>query len=96
MRVQTRQVHHRNSQPYLVYTGETRSEPGQKTVVIWRETAGWDESDYAADRDFIAELPEVAVAAAIYLNGNSVLNRAGSRAIEPLFKERMFAGVEES
>ena len=96
LRRQTRQVYHRNGIRYLVYTGETRSEPGQKTVVLWRETAGWAESDYAADRDFIAQLPEVADAAAVYLNGNSALNRAGSRAIEPLFKERMFAGVEES
>lgn len=95
LRVQTRRVYQRNGRRYQVHQGETRSEPGQKTVVIWRATAGWDEADYAADRDFIAGLPEVAAAAAVYLNGDSALNRADCRAIEPVFKARMFAGVEE-
>ena len=95
LRVQTRRVYHRNGRRYQVHQGETRSAPGQNTAVIWRATAGWDEADYAADRDFIAGLPEVVAAAAVYLNGDSALNRADCRAIEPVFKARMFAGVEE-
>ncbi len=95
LRVQSRRVYQRDGRRYQVHQGETRSEPGQKTVVIWRETAGWTEADYAADRDFIAGLPEVVAAAAVYLNGDSALNRADCRAIEPVFKARMFAGVEE-
>ena len=95
LRVQTRRVYQRNGRRYQVHQGETRSKPGQKTVVLWRATAGWDEADYAADRDFIAGLPEVVAAAAVYLNGDSALNRADCRAIEPVFKARMFAGVEE-
>ena len=95
LRVKSRQVYQRDGRPYLVYRGETRAEPGKSVAVIWRETAGWTESDYAADREFIAEQQLAGDADIVYLNSGAAYSRKGSRAIEPLFKERMFAGVEE-
>lgn len=68
--------------------------PVGNDAVIWRETAGWGAGDYAADREFIVEEQLAGAAAIVYLNGGAAYPREGSRALEPLFKERMFAGVE--
>ncbi len=75
---------------YLVYRGTTRE--GQRAAVIWRETAGWTEDDYKRDRDFVAEHKLTEGAALIYVNGDSFI--PGVRALEGVFKARMFAGVE--
>ena len=93
LRVQSRQVYQRDGRRYLVYRGEIRAEPGQLAAVIWRETAGWTEGDYAADRAFIIEQQLAGGAAILYLNSGAAAPQAGSRPIEPLFKARMFAGV---
>ncbi len=93
LRVQSRQVYQRDGRRYLVYRGEIRAEPGQLAAVIWRETAGWTEWDYAADRAFIIEQQLAGGAAILYLNSGAAAPQAGCRAIEPLFKARMFAGV---
>ena len=93
LRVQSRQVYQRDGRRYLVYRGEIRAEPGQLAAVIWRETAGWTEGDYAADRAFIIEQQLAGGADILYLNSGAAAPQAGSRPIEPLFKARMFAGV---
>ncbi len=75
---------------YLVYRGTTRD--GQSVVVIWRETAGWTDEDYQRDRDFVAAQKLTEGADLIYVNGDSLI--PGARALEGVFKARMFVGTE--
>ena len=37
---------------YLVFRGETRAAPGHQVVVIWRETEGWTEEEFARGPGF--------------------------------------------
>lgn len=96
LRAATRRVYYREGQRYLVYAGVTPAAPGGSAAVIWRETAGWSMADYAADRDFMAELPEAATAAVAYVNGGGVWLRAEKRATELAFYDLMFAAVGDS
>ena len=86
----TRRVYSDGGRRYLVYKGKTREE--SVVTVIWRETEGWEEKDYVRDRDLVAELELVAGADEVFVNGDSHIPNA--RALEPLFKSRMFAGVD--
>ncbi|MFO7296371.1 MAG: site-specific DNA-methyltransferase, partial [Clostridia bacterium] len=88
--VAKRQVLDDNGRCYLVYRGTTRE--GKRTVVIWRETAGWTEEDYKRDRDFVAKHKFTEGADVIYVNGDSLI--PGAQALEGVFKAKMFAGVE--
>lgn len=90
LRVQTRRVYSDGGRRYLVYKGRNHKE--SVVTVIWRETEGWEEKDYVRDRDFVAELEIVAGADEVFVNGDSLIPNA--RALEPLFKSRMFAGVD--
>ena len=91
LNVRTRRTYDDSGRYYLVYRGETRAEPGREVVVVWRETAGWTEDDFDRDRAFVAERELAAGADVVYVNGDSAIPDA--RAIEPLFKARIFAGV---
>jgi len=75
---------------YLVCHGDTRE--GRKVAVIWRETEGWKEKDYARDKAFVAKQQLTEGVDDVYVNGDSYI--PGARALEPLFKARMFADVE--
>ncbi len=88
--VQTRRVYNNEGHRYLVYTGKNREDSA--VTVIWRETEGWEQEDYARDRDFIAGLQLTAGADEVFVNGDSLIPDA--QALEPLFKSRMFAGVD--
>ncbi len=88
--VEKRQVLSDGGRRYLVYRGTTRD--GQRAVVIWRETAGWKEEDYQRDRDFVVQHKLTEGADLVYVNGDSFI--PGARALEGVFKARMFAGVE--
>ncbi|HOE17288.1 MAG TPA: site-specific DNA-methyltransferase [Syntrophorhabdaceae bacterium] len=88
--VQTRTVHDDNDRRYLVYRGTTRE--GRRTVVIWRETEGWAEEDYKRDKEFTAAQKLTEGVDEIYVNGDSLI--PGARALEAVFKARMFAPVE--
>jgi len=99
LHVQTRRVYHLPSPlgrgaggegRYLVYRGITRQ--GRRVAVIWRETEGWKKEDYERDKQFVAEHKLTAGADEVYVNGDSLL--PGARALEGLFKARMFAEVE--
>ena len=76
---------------YLVYRGTTRD--GQRVAVIWRDTDGWAKEDYERDRDFVASTGLAKGADVVYVNGDSLI--PGAQALEPVFKARMFAPVEE-
>ncbi len=86
LRVRRRKVYYDEDRKYLVYRGTANA---QEIVVIWRETAGWEPSDYRRDQQFVITEKIADGTDAVYVNGVSFL--AGAKALEPLFKERMFA-----
>lgn len=90
LQVSARQVYRDSGHRYLVYKGKNREESA--VTVIWRETEGWGKLDYTRDRDFVARLELTAGADQVFVNGDSLIPNA--RALEPLFKSRMFAGVD--
>jgi len=88
--VQTRRVYDDEGRHYLVYRGALRN---SRTVAdIWRETKDWAEEDYRRDRDFVKEQKVAKGGDEICTNGDSFDRWAP--ALDGLFKERMFAGVE--
>ena len=93
LNVWKRETYDDNGRCYLVYRGETRDAPGRKVVVIWRETEGWTEGDFARDRDFVDRHAITGDADRVYVNGGSCILNA--KPIEPMFKARMFAGVND-
>ncbi len=92
LKVRRRRTFDDDGRRYLVYRGETRANPGRAVAVIWRATEGWAEEDFARDRDFVAEHNLAGGADTVYVNGDSCI--PGAKPIEPMFKERMFAGVD--
>lgn len=90
LHVQSRKVYENKGHKYLVYRGKTRE--GQNISVIWRETEGWTKEDFQRDRDFVAKQNLCNGADDIFVNGDSFIPNA--RALEPIFKAKMFAPVE--
>ena len=86
LQVRTRKVIYDDERKYLVYRGTA---DGQETVVVWRETAGWAPEDYRRDQQFLDARKIAEGADVVYANGVCFLT--GAKALEPLFKERMFA-----
>ena len=74
---------------YLVYRGRVDR---RRVAVIWRERAGWEQADYQRDKQFVAEHRLAEGADEVYVNGDSFI--PGARALEGLFKTRLFAAVE--
>lgn len=89
LNVSIRKVYEDDGRRYLVYRGETREAPGQEIAVIWRETKGWTPSDFERDRKFVTEQKLIQDVDTIYVNGDSCIPNA--KAVEPIFKARMFA-----
>jgi len=89
LHVKTRRVYDDNGRRYLVYRGMVDN---RQVVVIWRETESWEQADYERDRQFVAENKLAEGADELYVNGDSLI--PGARALEGLFKVRMFAEVE--
>jgi len=79
---------------YVVYRGriDHRSLRGRQVVVIWRDTAGWEKKDFERDKAFAAEQKLTEGADEVFVNGDSVI--PGARSLDPVFKGRMFAGVQ--
>ncbi len=83
--VKTRQCLKDEDRRYLVYKGTV----GQKTVVIiWRETAGWEQEDWERDYSFIRKNKLTADASEVYINTDSIVPDV--KPIDPLFKRLMF------
>ena len=93
LKVRKREVFDDDGRRYLVYRGEARASPGRRVAVIWRETEGWAEADFARDRDFVDQHNLAGDADTVYVNGDSAI--PGAKPIEPMFKARMFAGVND-
>ena len=92
--VRTRRAYLDDDRRYLVFRGETRDAPDRTAVVIWRDTTDWDEKDLMRDQTFVAHHKMMEDADRVYING--LCGIADTLPIEPLFKERMFAGVSDA
>jgi adenine-specific DNA-methyltransferase len=89
LHVQTRRVYDDGGRRYLVYRGQI----DHRTIAaIWRETQGWQQADLERDKQFVAEQKLAEGADEVFVNGDSFIPNA--RALEPVFKARMFAPVE--
>ena len=91
LNVRTRRVYYDDGRRYLVYRGETCESPGSEVAVIWRETEGWDVGEYDCDRRFVSDSKLAAGADTVYINGASCI--PNTKAVEPIFHSRMFAGA---
>jgi len=89
LRVQTQQAHDDDGRRYLVYRGRIDH---RQIVVIWRETEGWQKADLERDKKFVAAQKLTEGADEVFVNGDSFIPNA--KALEPVFKARMFAPVE--
>jgi|SRR5579884_683597 adenine-specific DNA-methyltransferase len=90
LEVQTRKVYDDGRRRYLVYRGKTRE--GRRVAVIWRETEGWHKADLERDKKFVARRKLTEGTDEVFVNGDSFIPKA--KALEPVFKARMFAPVE--
>ncbi|MDE3258794.1 MAG: site-specific DNA-methyltransferase [Gemmatimonadota bacterium] len=89
LHAKTRSVHYDDDRRYLVYRGQIEQ---QRVAVIWRETEDWQKADFERDRDFVAEQKLTEGVDVVYVNGDSLIHEA--KALEPLFKRRMFSGAQ--
>ena len=90
LRVETRRVYCDDDRRYLVYRGQVDQ---QRVAVIWRETQDWDKAALVRDKEFVAEQQLTDGADEVYVNGDSFIREA--KALEPVFKRRMFAETKE-
>lgn len=89
LHVTSRRALHDGDRRYLVYRGEVDN---RKIAVIWRETEGWTKEDLERDKKFVAEQKLAEAADECFVNGDSFIPNA--KALEPVFKGRMFATLE--
>ena len=89
LRVETRRVYYDDDRRYVVYRGQIDQ---QRVAVIWRETQGWDKDALVRDKEFVAEQQMTDGADDVYVNGDSLIREA--KALEPVFKRRMFAETQ--
>ena len=60
--------------------------------MIWRDTDAWQKKDLERDKKFVADQKLTEGADEVFVNGDSFIPNA--RALEPVFKARMFSTVE--
>jgi len=89
LHVKTRKAYDDDGRRYLVYRGQIAH---RQIAIIWRETEGWQKADLERDKAFVAEQKLIEGADEVYVNGDSFIRDA--KALEPVFKARMFAPVE--
>ena len=88
LHVRTRKVYTDKDRRYLVYRGNIDH---REVAVIWRDTADWQKKDYERDKKFVAEQKLTEGADEVFVNGDSFIPKA--KALEPMFKARMFSAV---
>jgi adenine-specific DNA-methyltransferase len=89
LHVQTRRIYDNKERRYLVYRVRVDR---RNVAVIWRETHAWQKADFERDKKFVAEKKLTEFTDEVFVNGDSLI--PGARALEPIFKTRMFAPVE--
>ncbi|MDQ3386565.1 MAG: site-specific DNA-methyltransferase, partial [Actinomycetota bacterium] len=87
LRVRTRRAHHDGGRRYLVYRGTTPDRG--EVVAIWRDTEGWDETDFDRDARFVEDNALAVNADEVFVNGDSFIPEA--RPLEAIFKKLMLA-----
>ena len=86
--IESRRVYYDMDRRYLVFRGKINQ---RRVVVIWRETQDWVKTDLERDRVFVDDMQLTEATDEVYVNGDSLIH--GAKALEPLFKRRMFAEV---
>jgi len=89
LHVARRRAVYDDNRRYLVYRGRIDH---RQIAVIWRDTEGWTKEDLERDKKFVAEQKLTEGVDEVFVNGDSFIPRA--KALEPLFKARMFAEVQ--
>ncbi|WP_018948372.1 DNA methyltransferase [Thioalkalivibrio sp. ALMg11] len=89
LHVSRRKVCDDEGRRYLVYQGHIDH---RRIAVIWREMESWQKNDLERDKEFVAEQKLAEGADEVFVNGDSFIPNA--KALEPVFKARMFAPVE--
>ena len=89
LHVQSRRVCNDNGRRYLVYRGRIDH---RQVAVIWRDTEGWRKADLERDKKFVTEQKLTDGADEVFVNGDSFIPQA--KALEPVFKARMFAEMQ--
>jgi adenine-specific DNA-methyltransferase len=90
LNVEMRNIYDDHGRRYLVYRGRANH---RRVAVIWRETDGWKKADFERDKRFVLEQKLAEAMDEVFVNGDSFI--PGARALEPVFKARMFASVED-
>ena len=65
---------------------------GRKSPITSARREGWEKEDFERDKKFVAAKNLTEGADEVFVNGDSFIRNA--RALEPVFKARMFAGVD--
>ena len=89
LHVEARKVHDDDGRRYLVHSGRIDR---RRVVVIWRETEDWCKADLERDKRFVIERKLTEGVDEIFVNGDSFIPHA--KALDPLFKARMFGPLE--
>lgn len=89
LHVWTRRVYSDGEMCYLIVRGRIDH---RSIAVIWRDTEGWQKADFERDKNFVAGKKLAEGADDVFVNGDSLI--PGARALDPIFKARMFAPVE--
>ena len=89
LHVKTRRVYKNRGQHYLIYRGTV---DGQRTVIIWRETADWEEDDWKLDKEFVEKEGLLTDADMVFVNQDSLIRNAQS--LDPVFKARMLSEIQ--
>jgi adenine-specific DNA-methyltransferase len=89
LHITRRSVFYDDKRRYLVYRGRIDH---REIAVIWRTTQGWTKSDLERDQKFVAENKLTEGADEILVNGDSFIPNA--KALDPIFKSRMFSLLE--
>ena len=91
LHVQSRTTYDDIGRRYLVYRGTMKGTTPSDVTVIWRQTEGWDVSDFKRERDFVVANILIEQPDLVYVNGTSCI--PGAQSVEPVFQGRMFSGV---
>ncbi|MBN1547544.1 MAG: site-specific DNA-methyltransferase [Syntrophaceae bacterium] len=88
LHVKTRKGYDDDGRRYLVYRGQIDH---RQVAVIWRDTEDWQKKDLERDKNFVANQKLTEGADEVFVNGDSFIPNA--KALEPVFKARMFSPV---
>ena len=89
LHVQTRRIYDDGGRRYLIYRGLVDQ---RQTVILWRETEGWQKAELERDQQFVAAQKLTEDADEVFVNGDSFIPNAKS--LDPVFKARMFAAMQ--